>query len=47
LTNDQLEKLRSIKQPGFKAVTLPIHFDPAGSAMQGCGGGCQGPQSLV
>ena len=32
LTNDQLEKLRSIKQPGFKAVTLPIHFDPAGGA---------------
>ncbi len=30
LTNDQLEKLRHIAQPGFKAVTLSILFDPFG-----------------
>ncbi|HVF11043.1 MAG TPA: glutamate synthase large subunit, partial [Abditibacteriaceae bacterium] len=29
LDNDELEKLRQINRPGFKAVTLPILFDPA------------------
>ena len=28
LTNEQLEKLRQIDQPGFKTVTLPILFNP-------------------
>jgi len=28
LTNDELERLRHINMPGFKAVTLPILFDP-------------------
>jgi len=28
LTNEQLEKLRNVKVPGFRAVTLPILFDP-------------------
>ncbi len=30
LTNEQLEKLRNVKVPGFRAVTLPILFDPLG-----------------
>src|SRR5262245_34918567 len=29
LTNEELEKLRHVDRPGFKAVTLPILFDPA------------------
>jgi glutamate synthase (ferredoxin) len=32
LTNEELEKLRQIKRPGFKAVTLPIMFEAAGGA---------------
>jgi glutamate synthase (ferredoxin) len=29
LTNEELAKIRHIKQPGFKSVTLPILFNPA------------------
>ncbi len=31
LTNEELAKLKHIAQPGFKAVTLPMLFNPAGS----------------
>ncbi len=27
LTNEELEKLRQVNRPGFKAVTLPILFE--------------------
>jgi glutamate synthase (ferredoxin) len=30
LTNEELEKLRRVKRPGFKSVTLPTLFDPKG-----------------
>jgi glutamate synthase (ferredoxin) len=32
LSNEQLDKLRHIAAPGFKAVTLPMLFDPKGGA---------------
>jgi glutamate synthase (ferredoxin) len=32
LSNDELEKLRHVNRPGFKAVTLPILFEAAGGA---------------
>jgi glutamate synthase (ferredoxin) len=32
LSNDELEKLRQVNRPGFKAVTLPILFEAAGGA---------------
>jgi glutamate synthase (ferredoxin) len=32
LTNEQLEKLRQVNRPGFKAATLPILFPPDGGA---------------
>ena len=32
LTNEQLEKLRQVNQPGFKSVTLPILFKAADGA---------------
>jgi len=32
LSNEQLEQLRQIDQPGFSAVTLPIVFDPTKGA---------------
>src|SRR5213592_762945 len=32
LTNDELEKLRHVDRPGFKAITLPILFKAAESA---------------
>jgi glutamate synthase (ferredoxin) len=32
LTNEQLEKLRQVNRPGFKAATLPILFPAAGGA---------------
>jgi len=36
LNNDELEKLRHIDRPGFKAATLPILFDPTsgGAALE-------------
>lgn len=30
LTNEELEKLRVLDRPGFKSVTLPIHYEVAG-----------------
>jgi glutamate synthase domain-containing protein 2/glutamate synthase domain-containing protein 1/glutamate synthase domain-containing protein 3 len=32
LANEELEKLRQVNRPGFKAVTLPILFEAAGDA---------------
>jgi len=32
LSNDELEKLRQVRRPGFKAVTLPILFEGSGGA---------------
>ena len=32
LANEELEKLRHVNRPGFKAVTLPILFEAAGGA---------------
>src|SRR5277367_4514568 len=32
LANEELEKLRQVNRPGFKAVTLPILFEAAGGA---------------
>jgi glutamate synthase (ferredoxin) len=32
LTNEQLDKLRQVNRPGFKAATLPILFPPNGGA---------------
>src|SRR5665213_2235191 len=32
LSNDELEKLRHVNRPGFKAVTLPILFEATGGA---------------
>jgi glutamate synthase domain-containing protein 2/glutamate synthase domain-containing protein 1/glutamate synthase domain-containing protein 3 len=29
LTNEQLEKLRQVTEPGFRSLTLPLLFDPA------------------
>jgi glutamate synthase (NADPH) large chain len=42
LTNEELEKLRHVNRPGFKAVTLPILFPVAdggertGGALESC-----------
>src|SRR5947208_17045907 len=28
IDNDQLAKLRYVYEPGFRSITLPMHFDP-------------------